>query len=82
MDMARIKGVSKDEAPAEVREIFAEQEGRYGFVSNTARVYALRPTIFKGVQALAEGIRASGLIEPDLRHLVCVKAASINGCPF
>ncbi|MFQ5682258.1 MAG: hypothetical protein ACE5HC_03200 [Candidatus Binatia bacterium] len=80
--MARIKGVTRDGAPEEVRKIFEEQEKRYGFVSNTALVYGLRPTIQKGVRALAEGIRASGLIEPELCHLVCVRAASINGCPF
>lgn len=80
--MTRIKGVTKEEAPQEVRAIFEEQEKRYGFVSNTARVYALRPTIQQGVQALAQGIVASGLIEPDLRHLLCVKTANINGCPF
>lgn len=80
--MARIKGVAKEEAAEEVRAIFEEQEKRYGFVSNTARVYALRPTIQQGVQALAQGIVASGLIEPDLRHLLCVKTANINGCPF
>ena len=80
--MARIKGVTNSEANDEVRQLFAEQEKRYGFVSNTAKIYALRPTIQKGVQALAQGIQASGLIEPYLRHLVCVKVASINGCPF
>ena len=80
--MARIKGVTKEEANEEVGAIFAEQEKRYGFVSNTAKIYALRPTIKKGVQALAAGIQASGLIEPELRHLLCVKTANINGCPF
>ena len=80
--MARIKGVTKEEANEEVGAIFAEQEKRYGFVSNTAKIYALRPMIQKGVQALAAGIQASGLIEPELRHLLCVKTANINGCPF
>ena len=80
--MARVREVTKDEASAEVRAIFEEQEQRYGFVSNTAKIYALRPTIQKGVQALADGVRASGLIEPELRHLVSMRAASINGCPF
>ena len=80
--MARIKGVTTEEAPEEMREVFTEQEKRYGFVTNTTRVYALRPTIYKGVQALGAGILASGLIEPELRHLVCVKTAGINGCPF
>ena len=80
--MARIKGVAKEEASVESRAIFEEQEKRYGFVSNTAQVYALRPMIQQGVQALNQGILASGLIEGELRHLACVKAANINGCPF
>jgi hypothetical protein len=45
-------------------------------------VYGLRPTIQKGVQALQAGILQSGLISADLRHLLCMKAASINGCPY
>ena len=80
--MGRIKGVSKSEANEAVRAVFEEQEKRLGLVSNTAKIYALRPTIQQGVQALAQGILASGLIEPDLRHLLCVKTAHINGCPF
>jgi hypothetical protein len=80
--MLRIKGVTKEEAPQEVRAIFEEQEKRYGSVLNTAGVYGLRPTIQHGVQALQQGILDSGLIPPELRHLLCMKAASINGCPY
>lgn len=80
--MARIKGVNKNDAPADLRAMFEEQEKRYGVALNNAPIYALRPTIRKGVQALAEGIDQSGLIERDLRHLVCLKTASINGCPY
>jgi len=79
--MARIKGITESENP-DVKRVFDEQQKRFGFISNTAQVYALRPTIQKGVQALGEGINASGLISPELRHLVCVKTANINGCPF
>jgi hypothetical protein len=80
--MLRIKGVTKEEAPEEVRKIFEEQEKQYGSILNTAKVYGLRPTIQRGVQALQQGILASGLIQADLRHLLCMKAASINGCPY
>lgn len=80
--MSRIKGVTESEANDDVRQVFEAQKKRYGFVSNTAKVYAVRPMIQKGVQALAQGIQESGLIEPDLRHLLCVKTANINGCPF
>src|SRR5918911_1424619 len=80
--MARIKGVTENEANDDVREVFEAQKKRHGFVSNAAQISALRPTIQKGVQALAQGIQESGLIAPDLRHLVCVKTAHINGCPY
>ena len=80
--MARIKGVTESEANDEVRQVFDAQKKRLGVVSNTAKVYALRPTIQRGVQALAQGIQDSGLISPELKHLLCVKAANINGCPF
>lgn len=80
--MLRIKGVTNEDAPEEVRRAFEEQKKQYGAVLNTARVYGLRPTIQRGVQALQQGIVASGLIPADLRHLLCMKAASINGCPY
>jgi len=80
--MARIKGVTESEANDEVRQIFAEQKQRHGFVSNAAQVSAVRPTIQKGVQALAQGIQESGLLTQELRNLVCVRTAHINGCPY
>ncbi len=49
--MLRIKGITKDEAPPEVREVFEAQEKQHGSILNTAKVYGLRPTIQKGVQA-------------------------------
>lgn len=80
--MLRIKGISKEEASEDTRKLFEEQEQQYGSILNTAAVYGLRPTIQKGVQALQAGILASSLISGDLRHLLCMKAASINGCPY
>lgn len=80
--MLRIKGATKEQAPEEVRKIFAEQEKQYGSILDTARIYGLRPTIQQGVKALQAGILASGLISAELRHLLCMKAASINGCPY
>jgi hypothetical protein len=80
--MARIEGISDSQANEDVRQIFEEQKTRHGFVSNTAKIFAIRPTIQKGVQALVQGIQESRLITPELRNLVCVRAAQINGCPY
>jgi hypothetical protein len=80
--MARIKGVTENDANDDVRQIVEEQKKRHGFVSNAAQVSAVRPTIQRGVQALAQGIQDSGLIARELRNLVCVRTAHINGCPY
>ena len=80
--MARIKGVTERDANDDVRQIVEEQKKRHGFVSNAAQVSAVRPTIQRGVQALARGIQDSGLIAQELRNLVCVRTAHINGCPY
>jgi alkylhydroperoxidase family enzyme len=80
--MARIKGISESETNEDVQQIFEEQKKRHGFVSNTAKIFAIRPTIQKGVQALAQGIQESRLVTPELRNLVCVRTAQINGCPY
>ena len=81
--MARIKGVTESDANSDdVRQIIAEQKNRRGFVSNAVQVSAVRPTIQRGVQALAQGIQESGLVAQELRNLVCVRTAHINGCPY
>jgi len=80
--MARIKGITESDAHDDVRKIIEEQKKRRGFISNAVQVSAVRPTIHNGVQALAQGIQDSGLIAQELRNLVCVRTAHINGCPY
>ena len=80
--MARIKGITESDANDELRIIIEEQKKRHGFISNAVQVSAVRPTIYKGVQALAQGIQQSALIPQELRNLVCVRTANINGCPY
>ena len=80
--MARIKGITESDANDDLRTIIEAQKQRHGFISNAVQVSAVRPTIYKGVQALAQGIQESGLIAQELRNLVCVRTAHINGCPY
>ena len=80
--MARVGGVTEQEATGDVKQLFERQRRTFGEVLNTTPVFALRPTILAGSTALAAGIDASGLIEPPLKYLVYTKTAWINGCPF
>ena len=80
--MARVRGITENEATPEVKELFQRQKETFGYVLNPTPIFALRPTILEGSNALAAGIDASGLIEPSLKYLVYTKTAWINGCPF
>lgn len=80
--MPRIKGITLEEATGEVRETMERQIASRGAVLNTTPIFALRPSILKGHQALAAGIAESNLLEPALKDLACLRAATINGCPF
>ena len=80
--MARVVGITEENATQEVKELFQRQRKLFGEPLNTTPVIALRPTILAGSAALAAGIDASGLIDPPLKYLVYTKTAWINGCPF
>ena len=76
--MARVIGITEQEATPEIKELFQRQRKMFGDVLNTTPVFALRPTILAGSTALAAGIDTSGLIEPPLKYLVYTKTAWIK----
>jgi len=80
--MARIHALTREEAPEEVRHIYDGNLKNWGQVSNTTGIWAYRPLIQFGVQALGKGIQESGLISEKLRCLINVRIASQVGCGF
>ena len=58
--MARIEGVSESETNDDVRQIFEELKKRHGFVSNTAKIFALRPTVGKVSRPSPKEFRSQG----------------------
>lgn len=80
--MPRIPEVSEDAVDPTVRAAFDKQREQFGFVFNTSRIYAHRPSIMHGHSQLSAGIEESGLISPALQALVCTRVATFNGCPF
>ena len=80
--MTRIKGVEPEEAESYIKRVFAAQTKRWGAPLLNHLLYARRPTIFRGVRAMWNGIEASGLIDAKLQALVNRRVAAINGCEF
>ncbi|MBT3352167.1 MAG: hypothetical protein HOC91_02680 [Nitrospinaceae bacterium] len=80
--MARIPEVTRTPEDPIAKEAFESQIKAHGFVFNTSKIYAHRPTILQGHNLLSQGVEASGLLGEDLKALVNVKVSSINGCPF
>ena len=78
----RIEGLKPEEADDYARRVFEAQARKWGAPLVNHLVHARRPTIFRGVRAMWQGLGASGLIDPRLQALVNRRVASLNGCEF
>ena len=65
-----------------LREVFAKETEAFGFVFNTTKVQAHTPGILKAAKQLSAAVERSGLLPAELRSLVYLRVALINGCPF
>ena len=80
--MPRVKPVEHPEGNPILEEIYAKDRETVGDVLNTTKIYAHCPPILRAAKLLGKAIEDSGLLDPLLRSLVCVRVAQINGCPF
>ncbi|MGI8553309.1 MAG: hypothetical protein ACR2PL_21360 [Dehalococcoidia bacterium] len=80
--MARVASVDPEQVNPEIRAVLQSQARKWGAALLNHRVYARRPTIFRGVRAMWTGIDASGLIDDKLKALLNRRVARLNGCLF
>ena len=80
--MTRIRPVERDEAPAEVQAFFDQDERTYGLVLNPTRIFAHRPPILAAARGLSRSVSDGGVLPASLRALICVRVATLVGCPF
>lgn len=71
-----------EEADAYARRVFEAQAKKWGAPLANHLVHARRPTVFRGVRAMWQGLDSSGLIDPRLTALVNRRVAALNGCEF
>ncbi len=80
--MARVADVSPEQVDAYTAKVFEAQARKWGAPLLNHRIYARRPSIFRGVRAMWGGIDASGRIDAGLQTLVNRRVAALNGCEF
>lgn len=80
--MPRVKEIQQPDGNPVLEELYAREREAMGTVLNTTKVYAHCPPILRAIKAMAMALEESDLLGPQLRALLCLRVAQINGCPF
>ncbi len=80
--MARIRPLTKDEVDGDLRTVLEQGERWLGQPPIGTGIQAYAPPILEASRALGAAPAKSGLLDAQLRSLVCLRAAHMVGCPF
>lgn len=80
--MPRLRPLTKDDAPEQVRTLLADAEAARGRVAVSAGIQAYCPPILEASRALGRAPSLSGTVSAQLRTLVQLRAAQMVRCPF
>ena len=80
--MPRVSEIETDQGDPILQPIFAKEQELFGGPLNPTRAFAHRPPILKAMKDMGEALERGALIEPQLRSLLYLRVALLNGCPF
>lgn len=80
--MARIPGVTDNEASLFTRFVYWMVRRRFGHVMEPLRITAHHPRLLKATGQMEMGQEAARSINFELKALVSIKVATLIGCPF
>jgi alkylhydroperoxidase family enzyme len=80
--MPRVSEIDSGRGDPTLEPIFAKEGELFGGALNPTKIYAHRPPVLKAMKDMAEAIERGGLVDSQLRSLVYLKVALLNGCPF
>ena len=80
--MPRIEGISDKRAHVFVRAIFAATRRKVGRVPEPVRITAHQPRLLAALGGMELAQEAMRSVEPVVKALVEIKAATLIGCPF
>ncbi|HEU5322445.1 MAG TPA: hypothetical protein VFX28_16685, partial [Methylomirabilota bacterium] len=80
--MPRVREVEEPGDDPILADVFAKEREAFGAVLNNSKVLAHAPGILLAAKRLGAAVDRSGLLSPELRALVYLRVARLNGCPF
>lgn len=79
---SRLAPPDPSHVPPPVQQILDEETQRFGAPLNTTMVWAHHPALLAAYKAWGKAMNDATLIPADLKYLLYVRVASLNGCPF
>ena len=80
--MPRIREIEEPGDDPILQDLFTKERDTFGYVLNPTKIQAHTPGIMKAAKQLSAAVEKSGLLPAQLRSLVYLRVALINGCPF
>jgi hypothetical protein len=78
----RLDPIEQDDAPPGAARFYAADVERYGEVLNNTKLYAHNVPILRAVKEFAAAFGLATAIPMDLKAMLRVRVAILNGCPF
>ena len=80
--MPRVREITEEGDDPLLKEIFAKEREAFGDLLNPTKVMAHCPPIMVAAKRLSAAVEKSNLLPAQLRALLYLRVATINGCPF
>jgi alkylhydroperoxidase family enzyme len=80
--MPRVSEITDDGGDEVLRDLFEKERAAFGDLLNPTKVFAHTPLILQAAKRLGASIERSNLLPADLRALIYLRVATLNGCPF
>ena len=80
--MPRVREIETDGGDATLKALFDKEREAFGGLLNPTKVMAHCPPILRAAKMLGASIVESGQLPKSMPALICLRVASINGCPF
>ncbi len=80
--MSRIAPLKKEEATADIKEVFEAMQKNMGMVPNVFATMARYPKMLKPMLGLRQAIAKESTIDAKLRELANLEASRINRCHY